>query len=445
MTAPPDRLRRTHRHDKLRRTNRHDKLRRTNRHDKLRRGQIQILVSTWLAYAGYYFCRMNFYVVKKYLGESLSLSVIDLGHLGTAYLAGYAAGQFSSAFFGRRLGPKLLLLTGIAISIACNLVVGASDGFWTILTFMALNGMAQGTGWPGCIGSLGFWFKRQHRGSILGVWSTCYQLGPFLASNFAAFLLGTSGYRWAFFGASLVLLAVWVVVLLFHPNTPERMGLEPVVDDEQSPEAANDNGLGWTRSVLISILLMGAVYFCIKFLRYTLFSWSALFLDENFGLSGDQAGYLSTVFYAAGFGGVLVAGFVSDKVFKGRRALISLLMLALMTLAFLLMATLGATSLFFFTVSMGLAGFMLYGPDSLLSGVGAIDVGSQRGALVAAGIINGIGSLGPIFQEQLIAWIYQSSGHDLGPILTLLFGMAVCGTLIMFFLWLRARRGKSNL
>jgi nitrate/nitrite transporter NarK len=72
-------------------------------------------------------------------------------------------------------------------------------------------------------------------------------------------------------------------------------------------------------------------------------------------------------------------------------------------------------------------------------------VGSKRGALTAAGIINGMGSLGPIFQEQLVAWMYESSGHDLTPILVLLFGMAVAAVVIMFVLWLRARAGKSNL
>lgn len=413
-----------------------------------RRWQVKILSATWLAYVGYYFCRMNFYVVKKAFGEALSLDAIGLGHLGTAYLVGYAIGQFSSAYFGRRLGPKRLLLLGTGISIFCNVVFGLSEAFWTILIFMAINGMAQGTGWPGCIGSLGFWFKRKQRGSILGVWSTCYQLGPVMAKAFAAWMLKAHGYNWSFFGAAMVLVVIWLVVLILHPNTPEDVGLESVRDEEDPPGDTGDGkkqGLGWTRQVIISILLMGSVYFCIKFLRYTLFSWAPYFLGMNFGLEGDEAGYLSTVFEAAGFGGVLFAGFASDRLFKGRRASIALIMLGMMALAFLFMATLGGRVLLFFTISMGLTGFMLYGPDSLLSGVGAIDVGSKRGALTAAGIINGMGSVGPIFQEQLVGWMYESSGHDLTPILMLLFGMAVAGVVIMFLLWLRARAGKSNL
>ena len=50
-------------------------------------------------------------------------------------------------------------------------------------------------------------------------------------------------------------------------------------------------------------------------------------------------------------------------------------------------------------VSIAVAGFMLFGPDSLLSGVGAIDVGSKEGALSAAGII----TLPGIMTGQILA------------------------------------------
>jgi sugar phosphate permease len=390
--------------------------------------QVRIFAATWLAYAGYYFCRKAFYIVKADLADSLLLSPTDLAHLGTAYLVAYMVGQFSSAFFGRRLGPKLLLLVGMAISLSCNIAFGIANGFWTILLFLTLNGLAQGTGWPGCIGSLAFWFKRRQRGSVLGVWATCYQLGSVMAGSFAAFLLGLAGWRWSFFGASGVLLAVWFVVLLVHPNRPEDVGLDPIQDEEgeimekalQKAESDSPRGLGWSARVVTTILMMGAIYFCIKFLRYALWSWSPYFLHKNFGMAGDDAGYLSTVFDMAGFLGVLFAGFVSDRFFRGRRSLLSFLMLAMMTVSFAVMYLFGAKSVTVFAASMGVAGFMLYGPDSLLSGAGAIDVGSRQGALAAAGIINGMGSIGPVFQEQIIAWMYQTYDQRLGPVMFLL-------------------------
>lgn len=415
--------------------------------------QIRVFAATWLAYAGYYFCRKPFYVVKADMASALGLSTVQLAHLGTAYLAAYAVGQFSSAYFGRKLGPKLLLIAGIAISVACNFIFGISNGFWTLMLFLAVNGVAQGTGWPGCIGSLAFWFRREQRGSILGVWSTCYQLGSLISTSFAAYLLGRAGWRWSYFGSALTLLGIWALVLALHPNRPENVGLPPIEEDTDAAEVAAEPakagagapGLGWTRDVIVSILTMGLIYFTIKFLRYALWSWAPFFLHQNFGLSGEEAGYLSTVFELCGFVGVIASGVASDKLFHGRRALISFLMLAMMTLAFVLMATLGASSVFFFTLSMGLVGFMLFGPDALLSGVGAIDVGSKRGALAAAGIINGMGSIGPIFQEEAIGWMYKTMGHRLTPIFVMLVCMAAAGTFVTFLLWMRARQGKTNL
>ncbi len=409
--------------------------------------QVRILVATWLTYAGYYFCRKPFYVVKADMGGALGLSTAQLAHLGTAYLAAYAVGQFSSAYFGRKLGPKLLLVGGMGISVVCNFIFGISNSFWTVMLFLAINGLAQGTGWPGCIGSLAFWFRRQQRGTILGAWSTCYTMGSFVSTAFAAWLLGRAGWRWSYFGCALVLLAIWALVALLHPNRPESVGLAPIGEDGEEPPAKQGDSrrLGWTTEVAVSVVTMGVIYFTIKFLRYALWSWAPFFLRRNFGLAGDQAGYLSTVFELCGFVGVIASGVASDKLFHGRRAFLSFAMLTMMTLSFILMATLGATSVFYFTLSMGLAGFMLFGPDSLLSGVGAIDVASKRGALAAAGIINGMGSIGPIFQEQIIGWMYKASNQQLMPILVMLVCMAATGAFVTFLLWLRARHGKANL
>ena len=105
----------------------------------------------------------------------------------------------------------------------------------------------------------------------------------------------------------------------------------------------------------------------------------------------------------------------------------------------------GSAAVLNFTVTMGVAGFMLYGPGSLISGVGAIDVGSKRGALAAAGIINGMGSIGPVFQEELIGWMYRTYDQQLLPIFMVFVGVASLGTLVTLVLWIGGRRGTSKL
>lgn len=415
--------------------------------NSLKYWQIKIFSATWLAYVGYYFARKAFYVVKSPLADSLNFTALDLAHLGTAYLIFYMVGQYSSAYFGRKLGPKLLLLIGMGISLTCNFVFGISNSFWTILLFLSLNGLAQGTGWPGCIGSLAFWFSRKKRGTILGFWATCYQVGSVISTSFAAYMLGEFGWRWSFFGASIVLVIIWFIVLFMHPNRPEDVGLESIKDNDDSCEQDDDPSgkLGWSKDVWSTVITMGLIYFTIKFLRYALWSWVPFFLNKNFAMEASNAGYLSVVFDLAGFAGVLFAGVASDKIFKGRRSLISAIMLTLMAFAFILMYLKGESDLLFFTISLGIAGFMLYGPDSLISGVGAIDVGSKRGALTAAGIINGTGSIGPIFQEEIIGWLYTKYNQELTPILILLLSMALISALLTYYLWWKSRKGKVSL
>ena len=249
----------------------------------------------------------------------------------------------------------------------------------------------------------------------MALWATCYQLGSILAKSFATLMLAIASAAWSFWGASIVMLGVWILFFLYERDKPEDVGLPSMVEEVEVKESeathiANDQG--WKGQVMVSILWMGSCYFVFKFLRYALDSWSPLALTEIFGLSEAHAGYVSTAFDWVGFVGVIFAGWASDKFFQGRRTQIIVGMTVGMTLAFLFLATIGQSSVWMFGIGLSLCGFMLMGPDSLLSGVGAIDVGGRRQAVIAAGIINGLGSIGPIIQEEVIGYLLDHHGYD---------------------------------
>ena len=82
------------------------------------------------------------------------------------------------------------------------------------------------------------------------------------------------------------------------------------------------------------------------------------------------------------------------------------------------------------------------GPDSLIAGVGAIDIGGRRGAIVA-GPINGIGSIGPIFQEEVISWVLDHYGYRAS--LSLLVMMAILAVFGTAFLAHRCRKNLASL
>ncbi len=157
---------------------------------------------------------------------------------------------------------------------------------------------------------------------------------------------------------------------------------------------------------------MGLIYFGFKFLRYALDSWSALILGEHFGMTTSVAAYWSTAFDWIGFLGVIAGGYLVGP-HAGLTTNAGIFWMTAGCLVFTsLMWFVGLSSPVLFVALLGLIGFMAMGPDSLLSGACAMDVGSRRQAALAAGVINGFGSIGPILQEPVIGWLKQTRGLD---------------------------------
>lgn len=411
----------------------------------MREWRMKILASTWLAYAGLYFCRKPFYVAKKTLAEDLNLDTAQLGEIGTAYLVAYTIGQFLSAGLGQKRGARVILLSGMAISIGCNVAFAFANNYWTLFVFMAVNGLAQATGWPNVVGTIGRWTRRAERGTVMGLWGTCYQLGGVAATSWAGFWLARQGTRGAFLLASLVLFGAWIAVLLWQRNKPEDVGLPAIDDPAESRVEGSAGEARWTKPLVVNLALIGTVYFGIKFIRYALWSWAPYLLETNFGLAADDAGYLSTLFDLAGFAGVIFAGVVSDRYFNGHRSLISLLMLLGMMAGCALLGILGSVSLMWFGASLALIGFMLFGPDSLLSGAGAVDLGSPKMAVACAGIINGVGSAGAVLQELLVSRLYDGTSAGMGPVFGVLWGASALSVGALIVVLIRNRRGAADL
>jgi len=388
----------------------------------LRRYRMQLFTATWLSYAGFYFARKVYAVVKHPLKDQFGFDDVQVAWPWTIYLITYMLGQFVAVWLGRRVESRRVLAWGMCVAAGCNIVLGwlvdsevASVFLWMCVT-MGIHGLAQAMGWPHNVALFANWSRKSERGTLFGIWGSCYQVGSIAGKALAGFLLGWLGMAWSFFGSSIVLLAFTVYFVLYARERPESVGLS--LGDEAEPEekapAARDATSAreppLPEGFVASIVAMGLIYIGLRFVRYALDSWSVLIMGEQFGMDASVAAYWSTAFDWVGFLGIVVAGYWSDRIPGSRRTPVIFWMTAGCLVFTVAMWSVGLSSPMLFIGLLGLIGFTAMGPDSLLSGACAMEVGSRRQAVVAAGVINGFGSIGPILQEPVIGWLKQTHG-----------------------------------
>jgi len=229
-------------------------------------------------------------------------------------------------------------------------------------------------------------------------------------------------WRRAFWVPSVVLALIALCFISFTRNKPTDVGLSEIVENDsannESARGARISAELSSREILALVLrnpvvwLISLMYFFTKMGRYALFFWLPLYMMEHLGYSLAEAGYTSILYEAAGFAGIIAAGYVSDKLFQARRMPVGALGMWGLAIVCFFHPQLAAWSHLGNAIGISLIGFFTYGPDALMSGAAAIDAGSPKAAGLAAGFINGVGSLGQMMSGFIVAYITSKLGWD---------------------------------
>lgn len=391
------------------------------------RPRARAFATSWLAYASYYLCRKPFGVAKSSLEEQLGLSTRALAAIDTGYLATYALGQFLWGLAGDRVRPRYLLALGLWLTALLTFIPGATGAAVAVAALTVVNGLAQSSGWSSAVKAMTPWFESRERGLVMGLWSTCYQVGGLVAGALAAYVLKHHGWRSSFIVPAVAVAVAGTVVLLFLPDAPAQGAPSP----QKEPRRLVRDPALWS--------LSGA-YFCLKLIRYSLLFWLPYYLEKSLHYARGDAGYQAIAFEVGGVAGAVVVGLVSDRVFSGRRGLAGLLGCAGLAGAFWLYLALSQQGVAANFAGLALVGFLLFGPDALISGAAAQDLGGNQSAATVAGFINGVGSVGAILQGVLTAEVSMRLGWS--ALFHVFIGLALLAALGMVPRVLAERRAR---
>ncbi len=390
-----------------------------------------------VAYSLYYVCRMSINVVKQPLIDEGILSAGQLGLIGSSLLFVYAVGKFLNGFIADYCNIRRFMATGLFISAVVNLLMGVFGLFGNMLPTMlifisfailwGINGWMQSMGSaPGVI-SLSRWFPQSKRGSYYSLFSTSPYIGEFISYNLLALVVGWLGWQAGFIAAASAGLAGATVILLFVSDTPESKGLPSV--QELSGETLTKEDKMPTRELQKMILKHPGIWVIaissafIYITKYAVAGWGVLFLQKARGFDLAQASQVIAFSAVFGILGTVLAGWMSDRMFKGDRARPAVLSGIISTSSLILFLFVGGGFVLniFYVSLFSLSTGVLY---CIVAGLMAVDIVPRKATGAALGVVGISSYVAAGFQDIVSGYLIQGftvesvTGYiyDFGPV-----------------------------
>ena len=355
-----------------------------------------------VAYSLYYVCRMSLSVVKQPLIDEGVLTAGELGLIGSALLFVYAVGKFMNGFIADYCNIRRFMATGLVVSAVINLLLGvlglfngaaalpAMVMFLSFAVLWGINGWVQSMGSPPGVISLSRWFPQSKRGTYYSMFSSSPYIGEFLSFIITGVVVGALGWQYGFIVAALAGFIGTLIILLFVSDTPESKGLPSVqtLSGEQLTKQDNMPTRELQKFILkhpgIWVIALSSAFIYIT--KYAIAGWGVLFLQKAHGFSLEDA--TQVIAFSAAFGvlGTVLAGWLSDRVFKSDRvkpAILSGILSSLSLFLFLFVGGGFVLNIFYvslFSLSVG----VLY---CIVAGLMAVDIVPRKATGAALGVV----------------------------------------------------------
>jgi OPA family glycerol-3-phosphate transporter-like MFS transporter len=409
-----------------------------------RRQRRRVFIGIFAGYAAYYLVRNNLALaIPDILREHPEYSKAQLGLALTTLSVAYGLSKFLMGSVSDRSNPKYFLPLGLILSCvimaACGLFKALYASLGVLVLLQTLNGWVQGMGWPPCGKTMVHWFSTRERGLVVSVWNVSHNVGGALVANFA--VLGVALFHdWGakFYFNALIAAAVAVVVFFLMRDTPQSRGLPPIEEyrNDYRPDYSADHERTFTfREIFLDHVLNNRYLWAIAvanafvyFVRYGVVNWIPTYLETAKGFSFQQSSLGWSLYEYAAIPGTIVCGWVSDKIFKGRRAPATMLFMGLTLVAVIVYWLNLHGPLWIDYAALIAIGFLIYGPIMII-GLHALDLVPKKAAGTAAGFT---GFFGYVFGSAIagtgVGWIADHWGWS-GVFVT----MIVCCILTIVF------------
>ena len=405
--------------------------------EKFIKAQWRFIAFSAISYAFFYIARKNLSMAQPAMLEEGVISTYALGIIMTVHGVLYGLSRFINGFWADRLNGRVFMAVGLALSAATNFLFGCSSLTLLFALFWILNGWAQGMGFPPCAKMLAHWIHPKELATKMSVWNASHSVGAVLALGLcsALFALGF-GWRWCFWVPAALAVAAAVFTFLCVKETPVEAGLPPLELEPAAKGASGALSSAERRRLVFGnrvIWLVALANFFVYVVRFGFLDWGPTFLKQMKGIPVAKGGLMIIAFELAAVVGTICAGWVTDKVFKGRgcrTGVFFMLFAALFAFGFWSLPE-GAPAWQATLLLMG-AGFCIYGPQAL-TGIIVANQATKEAAALATGFAGIMGYLSTTVSGIGIAFIKERFGW--GVALCSIAAFAIVGMVLFLCAW----------
>jgi OPA family glycerol-3-phosphate transporter-like MFS transporter/OPA family sugar phosphate sensor protein UhpC-like MFS transporter len=440
---------------------------------KYRYWEWRTIIVLFVGYALFYFVRKNLGMAIPAMEAELGISKTQLGVFLTLHSIIYGFSRFINGMLVDRFSKKKIMSLGLFLTCVVNLVICFSpelngllnllDGegkatlglVYLIGSFWVLNGYLQGMGTPPCVSLLAHWVRPNELATKQSIWNISHTLGAGVVVALCGFMLDHYGYSaWylCFLVPALIALAGVPILWFGLKDDPTEVGLPPVesMDKENMPETDLLENVDREKYRKIInkmvfanpfIWIIAVSNFCIYVIRLTILDWGASFLTETKGLDiAEAGGLLATTEIIGGTMGMLLAGWLSDRLFQSRAHRTCFFCIIFATLTFFLFWKCESVVLSF--ICLVLSAFFIYGPQALY-GVCASQQATKYAAGTGNGIIGIFGYASSVVSGVIFGALAETGGWDSVFPIAIAFGVA--GAVAIGLMWKAPADGYEKL
>lgn len=416
--------------------------------------RMQMFMSIFWGYATYYLTRSNFPLAAPHLIANYGFSTAEIGYVRSALGLAYGLSKFIMGTVSDRCNPRYFMSIGLILSGITNFLFPIAGTVSFMFMLMLFNGWFQGMGWPPSGRTMTHWFSANERGTKMAIWNVAHNIGGGAVAPICMIGLMMFGWQGMFYLPGIIAIVMGIGIMVFLRDTPQSVGLPPIEEyRDDYPEVAknveNTEKELTVKEILFKYVLTNKYVWMIAFanafvycVRYGIVDWSPTYLTMVKEISIKESTWGYFIYEYAGIPGTLLAGWLSDKVFKGRRAPVSIIFMLLTLISVIVYWQNPAGNPTVDLIALGLIGFLIYGPVMLI-GVTALDLVPKKAAGTAAGFTGLFGYLfGTVGASAGLGQAVKLYGWDAG--FYILIGSCVLSMGLLLFSWnVRASSSKA--